>query len=269
MQDSPSNPQPPTGRLADGRATLRRSALETAADRGIGPLSDLARQAWHGQARPCVSCGELVRRDSNHCDHCGQDLSFAMISRMKAHAGPWYVHEHVRPFPGVTLERLIRQARRGLLTATTIVRGPGTDHQWRFAGETPGLSKHVGLCWNCQAAVVSDDVTCPACGADLDEMSVEESGPPSVGQRAASPRAELAQLSSYLQTTTPPAPNARPAPGRHGRAIAIIVVIVVVFIGLLLLVVKFRAEGAASPTGSDKDPVAMHVDVAGEPGISM
>lgn len=260
MQDSSSNPQPA------GRAMLRRSALETAADRGIGPLSDLARQAWHGQSRPCVSCGELVRRDAVNCDHCGQDMSLGMISRMKAHAGPWYVHEHVRPFPGVTLERLIRQARRGVLNATTIVRGPTTDHQWRFAGETPGLCKYVGLCWNCQAAVVPDHVTCPSCGTDLDGMPGEESVTHLAGNAQQPPRADLAQLSSYLQSAPPPMTPARAAPGRHGRAIAIVVAIVVVFIALLLLVVKFRAEGAASPPANGKAPAARLIDVMDGPG---
>jgi hypothetical protein len=90
-----------------------------------------------------------------------------MVERMRAHAGPWYVHEHVRPFPGVTLERLVRQIRRGVLTATTIVRGPTTDHQWRFAAQTPGLSKFLGLCWKCQSAVSEHDSHCRQCGVDL------------------------------------------------------------------------------------------------------
>ena len=39
-----------------------------------------------------------------------------MLVKMQTHCGPWYVHEHVRPFPGVSLERLILQVRRGVLT---------------------------------------------------------------------------------------------------------------------------------------------------------
>ena len=96
------------------------SALEVAAQRGFGPLSPKGMVVWHGQSAPCVSCGELVMRTDISCAHCGQDLSLEMITRMQAHAGPWYVHEHVRPFPGVTLERLIRQARRGVLTPTAL-----------------------------------------------------------------------------------------------------------------------------------------------------
>ncbi len=142
--------------------------IELAARRGIGPLSELAAEAWHGQARPCPSCGQLVRRTASSCDLCGQDLRPQMLLKMQAHAGPWYVLEHVRPFPGVRIERLIKQIRRGVLTGTSIVRGPTTFHQWRFAAETPGLSKYLGLCWRCQAPVSEHDTICLGCRAVLD-----------------------------------------------------------------------------------------------------
>ena len=112
--------------LADESVVGPSSALEIAARRGIGPLSPQGTQVWHGFAEPCVSCGQLVKRGASECDQCGQDLSPAMLEKMRIHAGPWYVLEHVRPFPGVSLERIIRQIRRGLITGTSIVRGPGT-----------------------------------------------------------------------------------------------------------------------------------------------
>ena len=65
--------------------------LEIAARRGIGPLSPLAGEIWHGRAEPCVSCGQLVHRGASECDGCGQDLSQAMLEKMRTHAGPWYV----------------------------------------------------------------------------------------------------------------------------------------------------------------------------------
>ncbi len=147
------------------------SAVEIAARRGFGPLSPLASEAWHGDSRPCVSCGQLVHRSATSCDACGEDLSDAMVQKMRAFAGPWYVLEHVRPFPGVTCERLIRQIRRGVLTRSTIIRGPTTDHQWRYAGETPGLSKYLGLCWNCQGAATPGQVKCATCGVELGELN--------------------------------------------------------------------------------------------------
>ncbi len=137
--------------------------LEIAARRGIGPLSPQAQEVWHGNARPCVSCGLLVLRDQRECDHCGQDLSDEMLAKMRVHAGPWYVLEHLRPFPGVSLERIIRQVRRGVLTETSIIRGPATDFQWRFAGETPGVCRYFGKCWSCHRPVTGSDSYCPAC----------------------------------------------------------------------------------------------------------
>jgi hypothetical protein len=94
-----------------------------------------------------------------------------MLWTMQKHSGPWYVLEHVRPFPGVKIERLIRQIQRGVLTATTIVRGPTTFGQWRYAAETPGLSKYLGLCWRCQAAVTEEDTICRACRVKLDGIT--------------------------------------------------------------------------------------------------
>lgn len=141
--------------------------LEIAARKGIGPLSPSGTEVWHGFGEPCVSCGQLVKRGSNECDQCGQDLSPAMLQRMRAHAGPWYVLEHVRPFPGVSLERIIRQVRRGLITETSIVRGPASDNQWRFATEIPGLCRYFGRCWQCHREVSPSDAFCQHCLSHL------------------------------------------------------------------------------------------------------
>jgi hypothetical protein len=72
-----------------------------------------------------------------------------------------------RPFPGVTIERIIRQIRRGVITETSIVRGPETGHQWRFAGETPGLCRYFGRCWQCHEHVEAMDSHCPSCLSDM------------------------------------------------------------------------------------------------------
>ena len=137
--------------------------LEVAARRGFGPLSPQGRQVWHGDAKPCVSCGQLVKRTAAICDSCDQDLSEAMLEKMRAHAGPWYVLEHVRPFPGVNLERIVRQVRRGVITESSIVRGPTTDYQWRFAVETPGLCRYFGRCWHCHGPVSPTESHCRHC----------------------------------------------------------------------------------------------------------
>jgi RNA polymerase subunit RPABC4/transcription elongation factor Spt4 len=230
------------------------SAVEIAARSGFGPLSGLSSRAWHGDSRPCVSCGQLVRRESLRCDACGEDLSDDMIGKMKAFAGPWYVHEHVRPFPGVTLDRLVRQIRRGVLTRTTIVRGPTTHHQWRYAAETPGLSKHLWTCWNCQNQVSPGDNVCIECGVDLDDADGEVStGRPAVRDEAASPQIaaaaaaetsrELAALQAALTAGNAPVRNDgvgdRPRVGSIyvGWIVAGIMVLV---IGALFAVISMR-----------------------------
>ncbi len=141
--------------------------LEIAARKGIGPLSQLGQSVWHGDTTPCVSCGQLVSRNAQMCDECEQDLSQQMIAKMKAHSGPWYVLEHVRQFPGVTLDRIVRQIRRGVVNETSIVRGPWTDHQWRFTIETPGLCLFFSRCWQCHADVAPTDTVCHACQVAL------------------------------------------------------------------------------------------------------
>lgn len=149
-------------------------ALEVAARNGFGPLSPAAKREWHGDAIPCVTCGQLVRREEDRCDHCGQDLREEMIEKMRAHSGPWYVLEHLRPFPGVALDRIVRQIRRGLITETSIVRGPSTDYQWRFAVETPGLCRYFGKCWHCHHNVGPADSYCQGC---LSHLSFEKTRP--------------------------------------------------------------------------------------------
>lgn len=158
--------------------------LEIAARKGFGPMCGNAPEAWHGGAIPCVSCGQLVRRGQRECEECGQDLAPETLARMTTHAGPWFVFEHLRPFPGVSLERIVRQIRRGLITPTSIIRGPSTYYQWRFAAETPGLCRYFQVCWNCQSSVASTDAQCRACGSYL-SFEGPHGQPPAPGNRPA------------------------------------------------------------------------------------
>ena len=221
------------------------SAVEIAARKGFGPLSPQATDLWHGDARPCASCGQLVRRDAPSCADCGEDLSEQRLEIMRAHAGPWYVLEHVRPFPGVTFERILRQIRRGVLTATTVIRGPTTDHQWRFAAETPGISKYFGLCWKCQNAVTSLEHACNECGADLGEVTdIAIRNPHSaVGENP-----ELAALRQAARSV-PRAPLLEPDRSPSGpTAVAWIVpIIVLVFVAALFAVVQWRDAEQRQP----------------------
>ena len=181
--------------------------LEIAARDGFGPLSPAGGEIWHGNATPCVTCGQLVPREARHCHSCGQDLRPAMLAKMRAHAGPWYVLEHLRPFPGVNLERIVKQIRRGLITETSIVRGPATLYQWRFALETPGLCRYFGKCWHCFSQVGQSETACQQCGAHL-TFEPARTGALASGMAAMAPgRAAMTRpgssLSNAMQTAPP------------------------------------------------------------------
>ncbi len=186
---------------ADAQAT---HPLTVAARIGIGPLSERSKQVWHGQSAPCASCAQLNVRDAARCAHCGQDLSQGMLEKMAKHSGPWFVYDNIRPFPGVSLERMIRLIKREALKPTSIIRGPTTLYQWRFASETPLISKFLGRCWNCQAEVVLDEQYCPKCKAMLDgHYRADPAQPTTPGALAHNDRAnsssqELTELSKAI-----------------------------------------------------------------------
>jgi predicted RNA-binding Zn-ribbon protein involved in translation (DUF1610 family) len=270
--------------------------LEIAARSGFGPLSQTGSDVWHGNSHPCVSCGQLVPRDRDECPHCGQELTEDALIRMRAHAGPWYVYEHIRPFPGVTLERIIRQIRRGIITPTSIIRGPSTDHQWRFALETPGVCRYFGRCWSCHEPITPEDSYCAQClsylgfeepraqaivpgqPASAEPMNLDP--PPGAvwasagrGYRPASPvitgdPEELQALRQAISGSGIPKPSdAMEDEPRVGRVSAtwIVVVMVVVSLFALLAVVNHRAKKTedAPPT----DPAATSKTAAPAPGI--
>ncbi len=212
MEDSQtsSTTQPPDVPGTEPEMPTGSHPLEVAARGGIGPLSAKGSEVWHGRAKPCVTCGQLVARDATECEHCGQDLSPEMIEKMQAHAGPWYVLEHVRPFPGVSLELIIRQVRRGLITETSIVRGPATDYQWRFALETPGLCRYFGRCWECHGEVSTSDTHCQEC---LSHLTFEKprTVPPSTLSEHASPAVARVQARAEDAARLPEPTAAAPA----------------------------------------------------------
>lgn len=161
MAETPPTDRPPS-------SAEQEHPLVAAARAGFGPLSGRAGGVWHGDSTPCVSCARLNSRSAEVCIHCGQDLSQDMLQRMGKHSGPWFVYDNLRPFPGVSLERIIRQIKRGVLGRTAIVRGPTTFYQWRYATESPLLARLLGHCWNCQSAVTEQERYCPQCKVTLE-----------------------------------------------------------------------------------------------------
>ncbi|MBU0717836.1 MAG: hypothetical protein KJ749_06260 [Planctomycetes bacterium] len=231
--------------------------LEVAARKGFGPLSPLAKESWHGQGTPCVSCGQLVRRDQTQCDECGQDLSLDMLDKMRTNAGPWYVLEHVRPFPGVKLDLIVRQIRRGVLTETSIVRGPPTDFQWRFAIETPGLCRYFGRCWKCHRPIPATEGTCPSCHTYL---TFEPPRPKSVTSTPRQPD-QLDELSSALEEGNVPAREQiwdEPPRIAGFSATWVIFGLIVVVIVCLMIFTQWRSNNGTLPSSSTPG-VILHV----------
>ena len=234
----------------------RLSAVELGAKHGLGPLGPQGRTVWHGEARPCVSCGLLIKRTASRCDHCGQLLTGDMIQKMRRHSGPWYVLEHVRPFPGVSRERLILQIRRGMLTQTTIIRGPETHHQWRFAGETPGISKYLGVCWACQATVHEDDTTCAVCRKKLDsdgeEVLIEGDETLNV------PKPELDKLKDVVRSAAPRR-RAPDEPARIGTIPAwwFVAALIVVLMAVVYFVAQTRQHTPVNGMRDASDAVPL------------
>lgn len=180
--------------------------LAVGSRRGIGPLSPHSGKIWHGNSAPCASCAQLNTRGAEHCAHCGQNLGQEMLQKMAKHSGTWFVFDTVRPFPGVSLERMLSLIKRGALKATSIVRGPTTYYQWRFAIETPLIARHLGHCWSCHAEVGPADQDCPQCEARLDGKpngKQELLPPPNASGQVAGGEAsiELTELSKALSAS--------------------------------------------------------------------
>lgn len=235
--------------------------LAVAAKLGFGPLSDQARSAWHGSATPCASCAQLVQRDAIECPHCGQDLRREMLEKMARHSGPWFVYDNIRPFPGVSLERIVRQIKRGVLQRTTIIRGPTTFSQWRFAGETPLIAKLLGCCWQCQARVLGTERFCPQCKVVLDgyyRSDEEATATPSSADSFEPGMPQLAELSRALQdsgvdTNLTHLTHRRDAP--LGKTALIFLGVAVVVVGLLVAIVSLGSRDVPlAPASSSVQP---------------
>ena len=231
--------------------------LTVGARSGIGPLSERSKEVWHGDSAPCASCAHLNAREAVRCEHCGQDLSQEMLQKMAKHSGDWFVYDNVRPFPGVSLERMFSLIKRGALTPTSIVRGPTTYYQWRFALETPLISKHLGRCWNCQAAVTAEERHCAQCEVRLDGRLKPEreqgpaAGTPARDNGSGTPSEELAELSRAISASGEEREQAcltHPADRPLGKAPLIFLIIAVVVVTLIVALVSTGRQEDSSAT---------------------
>ena len=234
--------------------------LTVAARNGIGPLSARSREVWHGQSAPCASCAQLNDREAQRCAHCGQDLSEPMLEKMAKHSGPWFVYDNVRPFPGVSLERIVSLIRRGTLQPTSIVRGPTTRYQWRYAIEAPIISRHLGRCWRCQATVILDDSACPECNVVLQgsykQDQLQPPGePPAPAEMEDLPASgELAALSEAIEQAGGAQEYVHSSGSTEaplGRAALIFLAITVIVVGLIVAWASLGAPESNPAAPSD------------------
>jgi hypothetical protein len=112
----------------------------------------------------CPFCAH-VRADSvGSCPRCTMEDTPSTRRSTGERIGPWFVLQRKNPTaPGLRLSVLLTLARRGHVTAKSIVRGPTTGQFWRYASQVKGLSRVFGLCWHCGASVSPDATTCPKC----------------------------------------------------------------------------------------------------------
>ena len=178
-----------------------------------------------------------------------------MLEKMRANSGPWFVFEHVRPFTGVSLDLIVRQIRRGVLTEASIVRGPATQYQWRFAAETPGLCRYFGWCWRCHGEVSPSDSQCPKCHAFLGFE------PPRPKSGSVKQSTELRELSAAVDQAEAPAhEDIWDEPPRVGRisvtwiALALIIIVILVLMWITQMRDGVNHPGDVAPG----KPLARH-----------
>jgi hypothetical protein len=114
----------------------------------------------------CPFCAHVrgVRDASAACPKCTMEDTVGTRRSTGERIGPWFVLQRKNPTaPGLKFSVLLTLARRGHVTAKSIVRGPTTGQLWRFASEVKGLSRMFGICWHCKASVSPDATTCPRC----------------------------------------------------------------------------------------------------------
>ena len=138
------------------------------------------------------------------------------------------------------------------------MRGPSTDHQWRFAVETPGLCRYFGRCWHCHNEVAPSDSTCTRCRTNLSFDQSDDLGHAVASSKRATengsvvlePTKELRELSAALGkagggTIHEPIWDSAPRIGGI-RASWVAGLLVVLVIALLIWFTGIRRESTAA-----------------------
>jgi hypothetical protein len=156
----------------------------------------------------CPFCAHVRADTTGSCPKCTMEDTPTTRRSTGERIGPWFVLQRKNPTaPGLRLSVLLTLARRGHVTAKSIVRGPTTGQFWRYAGQVKGLSRVFGLCWHCGASVSPDAATCPRC------RSAQEI--PDDPDQFLENHAALPVMREIPKETTEPEPRALPSTRRE------------------------------------------------------
>ena len=115
----------------------------------------------------CPYCGHQ-QDDPARCGGCGGYFEPMSRQATQLAMGPWYMRDEDKPFmPGFNAAVLKHQAMAGRIKPNTLLRGPTTHQFWMPAIKVPGVSRLLGKCHQCAAAVAPHAKNCPKCEADL------------------------------------------------------------------------------------------------------
>lgn len=129
--------------------------------------SDVARQVRELLAgrHVCPFCGGQRARADIPCPRCTMEDTPATRQATVARLGPWFVLQSRNPSaPGMRWATLIALVRRGQVGPRSVVRGPVTSQLWTFAAKVRGLSREMGVCYDCGQAIDKLATRCPSCG---------------------------------------------------------------------------------------------------------
>lgn len=176
----------------------------------------------------CPFCGGQRARADIPCPRCTMEDTPATRQATVARLGPWFVLQSRNPSaPGMRWATLIALVRRGQVGPRSVVRGPATQQLWTFAAKVRGLSREMGVCFDCGAALGKLASHCPSCGKSQEPAmnpdalleAIEETSPrPAVmrqipaGPAAAMPPDPETQLQIVAPSGTPSRRDLRPRP---------------------------------------------------------
>jgi hypothetical protein len=112
----------------------------------------------------CPFCGAKLVAGQQPCPNCLMHDTPGTRQATIARVGPWQLLNPRNPAaPGMKFETLVALARKGQVSAKSIVRGPTTDQLWRPAAKVRGLSREFGICHACNGRIEKTATKCPHC----------------------------------------------------------------------------------------------------------